>query len=183
MKYLFASDIHGSFAACKAILSRLDAENADRLVLLGDLLYHGPRNPFSEDYNPLAISEMLNTLSPKPFCVRGNCDSEVDQMVLNFPIMADYTLLPLHNGRIAFITHGHLFNIHNMPQLNHGDLLIHGHTHIHTVEEHEGILYINPGSASLPHEEQPKSYMTLDWNQGLFEIKAFDGTVIKTYQA
>ncbi len=183
MKFLFASDIHGSFAACKAILKQIETEKAGRLILLGDLLYHGPRNPLPEDYNPMAVSEALNALKVKPLAVRGNCDSEVDQMVLNFPIMADFTLLPLQSGRMAFITHGHLYNIHNMPQLSPGDLLIHGHTHIHTAEDHSGVTYINPGSSALPHEGQPKSYMTLDWDNNLFEIKAFDGTVLQSLRA
>jgi len=182
MKFLFASDLHGSLTACKAILSRLEAEQADRLILLGDLLYHGPRNPLPDGYAPLAVSETLNALAVKPLCVRGNCDSEVDQMVLNFPIMADYTLLPLKGGKTAFITHGHLYNIYNMPQLSPGDLLIHGHTHVHTAENHGGVTYLNPGSSALPHEGQPKSYMTLDWEQSLFEIKAFNGTVLQSHR-
>ena len=183
MKFLFASDLHGSFAACNAVLKRLETEKADRLILLGDLLYHGPRNPFPEDYNPMAMSEALNGLQAKPLCVRGNCDSEVDQMVLNFPIMADYSLLPLRTNRMAFLTHGHLYNIHNMPQLQAGDLLIHGHTHIHTVEDLQGVIYINPGSSALAHEGQSNSYMILDWDSSVFTIKAFDGTVLQTYQA
>lgn len=183
MRFLFASDIHGSLPTCKAVLERLEAEKADRLILLGDLLYHGPRNPLPEEYNPLAVSEALNALSVKPLCVRGNCDSEVDQMVLNFPVTADYTMLPLVNNRLAFLTHGHMYNIHHMPQIAPGDLLIHGHTHIHTVEDHQGVTYINPGSATFPFQGQPKSYMTLDWEQNLFEIKAFDGTVLKSHQA
>jgi uncharacterized protein len=183
MKFMFASDIHGSLPACKAVLERLEAEKADRLILLGDLLYHGPRNPLPEGYTPLAMSELLNAMPVKPLCVRGNCDSEVDQMVLNFPITADYTILPLYGGHIAFITHGHLYNVHHMPQIGEGDLLIHGHTHIHTVETHRGVTYINPGSATFPFEGQPKSYMTLDWEQGLFEIKAFDGAVLQSHSA
>ena len=183
MKILFASDIHGSLPACKAILSRLEAEKADRLFLLGDLLYHGARNPLPEGYSTKGVTELLNTLSVKPVCVRGNCDSEVDQMVLQFPITADYTILPLQNNKIAFITHGHLFNINHMPPITSGDLLIHGHTHIHTVEPHDGITYINPGSAALPNNGQPKSYMILDWDQNRFEIKAFDGTILLSHQA
>lgn len=183
MKFLFASDLHGSLTACKAILSRLTDEKADRLILLGDLLYHGPRNPLPDGYNPMAVSELLNGLSVKPLCVRGNCDSEVDQMVLSFPIMADYSFLPLRNDKIAFITHGHLYNVYHMPQLSRGDLLVHGHTHIHTAEDHEGVTYINPGSSALPHEGQPKSYMTLDWEQSLFEIKSFDGAVLQSFRA
>ena len=183
MKYMFASDLHGSFAACKAVIKQLEAEQADRLILLGDLLYHGPRNPLPTEYNPAAVAEALSALQPKPLSVRGNCDSEVDQMVLAFPIMADYTLLPLAGGKTAFITHGHLYNVHNLPPFSPGDLLIHGHTHIHTVEDHDGITYINPGSASLPHEGQPKSYMTLDTETNLFEIKSFDAVVLQSFQA
>ena len=183
MKFLFASDIHGSLPACKAVLERLEAEQAARLILLGDLLYHGPRNPLPDGYNPMAVADALNELAVKPLCVRGNCDSEVDQMVLNFPVMADYTLLPLQNNKTAFITHGHLYNIHHMPQLGPGDILIHGHTHIHTVETHQEVTYINPGSVSLPHEGQPKSYMTLASDQNLFEIKSFNGTVLQSHRA
>ena len=183
MKIMFASDIHGSLPACKAILTRFAEEKADRLFLLGDLLYHGPRNPLPEGYNPMGMSEMLNALSVKPICVRGNCDSEVDQMVLDFPITADYAILPLKNNQIAFLTHGHLYNIHSMPPISPGDLLIHGHTHIHTAENHHGITYINPGSSSLPNHNQPKSYMTLDGDTNLFEIKGFDGSVLLSYSA
>lgn len=183
MKFLFASDIHGSAPACEAVLEHFEAEKAERLILLGDLLYHGPRNPLPEGYNPKAVIGLLNGLSLKPLCVRGNCDAEVDQMVLQFPIMADYAPLPLVNNHIAFLTHGHVFNLHQMPPLCPGDLLIHGHTHVHTVEHQEGITYINPGSVSLPHEGQPKTYMTLDWEQNQFKIKAFDGTVLMAYDA
>lgn len=183
MKFLFASDIHGSFTACKAILKQLEAEEADRLILLGDLLYHAPRNPLPESYDPLAVSEAFNELKVKPLCVRGNCDSEVDQMVLHFPIMADYMVLPLKANKTAFLTHGHLYNVNHMPRINSGDLLIHGHTHIHTIVDRDGVTYINPGSASLPHDNQPRSYMTLDWDQSLLEIKAFDGTILQSYRA
>jgi hypothetical protein len=183
MKFLFASDFHGSLLACNAVLERLEAEKADRLILLGDLLYHGPRNPLPDGYHPLETAEALNSLPVKPLCVRGNCDSEVDQMVLNFPIMADYTLLPLPNNHVAFITHGHLYNLHSLPPVSPGDILIHGHTHIHTVQAQQGITYINPGSVSLPHDGQPKSYMILDWEDALFTVKAFDGTVLQTFRA
>jgi len=183
MKYLIASDIHGSYAACKAVLQRLGNEQAGKLILLGDLLYHGPRNPLPDEYNPQAVADALNALAVKPLCVRGNCDSEVDQMVLNFPIMADYALLPLPGNKTAFLTHGHLYSVYDRPPINDGDLIIHGHTHIHIVETNNGLTYLNPGSAALPHDGQPKSYMTLDWEQSLFEIKAFDGTVLKSYHA
>ena len=182
MKYLIASDLHGSLSAAEAVLARLTAEKADRLILLGDLLYHGPRNDLPDQYNPKGVIALLNALPVKPLAVRGNCDAEIDQMVLEFPIMADYALLPLRNNRTAFITHGHLFNLANRPPYQPGDLLIHGHTHVHTVETNNGLTYINPGSAALPKEGQPKSYMTLDWEAGLFEIKSFDGVVLQSYR-
>ena len=179
MKYFFASDIHGSKPACEAIFERFSLESANRLILLGDLLYHGPRNDLPDGYNPKAVFAMLNNLSPAPLCVRGNCDAEVDQMVLNFPIMADYALLQLDGGRCAFITHGHLFNTQNPPPHNAGDVLIHGHTHLHCVEPQEDYVYLNPGSAALPMEDQAKSYMI--YENGLFSIKNFAGKILQTY--
>lgn len=181
MKYLFASDLHGSRAAAEAVLQRYEAEKADRLILLGDLLYHGPRNPLPEGHDPMGVAKLFNSMPVKPLAVRGNCDAEIDQMVLEFPIMADYMLLPLKNGAQAFITHGHLFNLATRPPYRHGDVLIHGHTHVHAVETSDGLTYINPGSAALPKEEQPKSYMTLDWDAGVFEIKDFGGAVLKRF--
>ena len=181
MKYLFASDLHGSRTATEAVLARMEAEKADRLILLGDLLYHGPRNPLPEGHDPMGVADLLNALPVKPYAIRGNCDSEVDQMVLDFPIMGDYLLLPLANGTMAFITHGHLFNLGVRPPYRPGDVLVHGHTHVHTVETSEGLTYINPGSASLPKENQPRSYMTLDWGAGIFEIKTLDGELIRRH--
>ena len=180
MKYFFASDLHGSKSACDAVLSRFSAESADRLILLGDLLYHGPRNDLPDQYDPRAVFETLNALSPAPLCVRGNCDAEVDQMVLNFPIMADYCLLPLTEACCAFVTHGHLFHTGNPPPHNPGDVLIHGHTHVHCVQRHGDYTYINPGSAALPKEGQPKSYMV--YENGLFSIKDLAGAVLLTHQ-
>ena len=181
MKYLFASDLHGSRSAAQAVLERLTAEKADRLILLGDLLYHGPRNDLPDAYSPKEVFELFNAMPVKPFAVRGNCDAEIDQMVLDFPIMADYMLLPLANGATAFVTHGHLFNLANRPPYRPGDVLIHGHTHVHAVQTDGGLTYLNPGSSALPKEGQPKSYMTLDWEAGLFTIKAMDGSTLRTY--
>ena len=181
MKYLFATDLHGSRSAAEAVLSRMEAENVDRLILLGDLLYHGPRNPLPDAHDPMGVADLLNSLPVKPYAVRGNCDSEVDQMVLDFPIMGDYIILPLVNGSMAFITHGHVFNLATRPPYRPGDVLIHGHTHVHCVESSNGLTYINPGSAALPKENQPKSYMLLDWDTGLFEIKTFEGIVLQRH--
>ena len=180
MKYLFASDLHGSASACEAVLARLAEEKADRLILLGDLLYHGPRNDLPNRYDPKAVFAMLNAVSPAPLCVRGNCDSEVDQMVLDFPIMADYLPLPLPGGRTAFITHGHLWNISMPPPHQPGDVLIHGHTHLHGVFPQKDYVYINPGSASLPKGGQPKSYMV--YEDGVFTIKSMEGQILAEHR-
>ncbi len=181
MKIFFASDIHGSRAATELVLERLEAEQADRWFLLGDILYHGPRNDLPEGYAPKDVFALLNSCPVKPLCVRGNCDAEIDQMVLEFPIMADYALLPLEDGRCAFVTHGHLFNVVNPPPIKKGDALIHGHTHVHCAMPYDGYVYINPGSAALPKEGQPRSYMV--YENGIFTIKALEtGETLMEYR-
>lgn len=172
MKLFFASDIHGSQYAMEKVLERLQQEQADRLILLGDLLYHGPRNDLPQAYAPKEVIRLLNECPITPLCVRGNCDAEVDQMVLSFPILADYMLLPLENGCCAFVTHGHLFNTECPPPHRPGDVLIHGHTHVHGVWQQSDYTYINPGSAALPKENQPKSYMV--YQDGRFTIKELE---------
>lgn len=179
MKLMFASDIHGSRSATEAVLRQYKTEGASRLVLLGDLLYHGPRNDLPDQYDPKAVTALLNGMRDDLLCVRGNCEAEVDQMVLSFPVMADYALFDLH-GTTAFITHGHLFNLDHLPPHKPGDLLIHGHTHVLTVQEKDGMTYINPGSAALPKEGNPKSYMV--YEDGLFTIKTLDGETILTHR-
>ena len=129
MKLMIASDIHGSAYYCKKMVAAYQREHADRLLLLGDIIYHGPRNDLPEDYDPKAVISLLNPLKQEILCVRGNCDTEVDQMVLEFPIMAEYCLLEL-NGQTIFATHGHHFNPQNPPMLKDGDILLNGHTHI-----------------------------------------------------
>ena len=181
MKIFFASDLHGSALACMQMLAQFETEKADRLILLGDLLYHGPRNDLPERYQPKEVIRMLNEFTPAPLCVRGNCDAEIDQMVLAFPIMAEYALLPLAGGRCAFLTHGHLHNTQAVPPHNAGDLLIHGHTHVHGVFPQGDYVYINPGSVALPKEGQPKSYMT--YENGVFVIKQLeDGKALMEYR-
>ena len=164
MKLVFASDIHGSAYWCEALLNAFHAEGADKLILLGDLLYHGPRNPLPDRYDPKKVFEMLNGLKEKILAVRGNCDSEVDQMVLEFPMMADYALLE-ECGRTLFLTHGHLFNADMPPILKETDLLFNGHFHTpenRTMEK--GGIYVNVGSVSLPKPDTPHSYVLLDEN-------------------
>ena len=161
MKLMFASDIHGSELYCSRVLELYHQEQADKLILLGDLLYHGPRNDLPEGYNPKGVIRLLNEMAPHLLCVRGNCDAQVDQMVLNFPILADYMTI-FEGGRMWFISHGHIYNKENMPPLQPGDLLIHGHTHIQAMEPAGENIYINPGSVSIPKNGNAHSYMVYE---------------------
>ena len=162
MKLIIASDIHGSAYWCEQLLETFAFEGADKLVLLGDLLYHGPRNDFPDDYSPKKVFEMLNGIKDKLLCVRGNCDSEVDQMVLEFPMMADYAVIPF-GARTLFLTHGHLFDPANPPLLKKGDILFNGHFHLPQNKELSGgVLYANCGSVALPKDGTPHSYILLD---------------------
>ncbi|MCH5353139.1 MAG: phosphodiesterase [Acutalibacter sp.] len=172
MKWLIASDIHGDAACCERLLKAFEKEKAARLLLLGDLLYHGPRNDLPEGYDPKGVIALLNAEKEKIFCVRGNCEAEVDQMVLEFPVLADYCLLEAEN-RLIFATHGHSFNLSSPPPMKPGDILLHGHTHIPAKDFSSGFWYLNPGSVSLPKEGSPKSYMTLE--NGTFLWKTLDG--------
>ena len=162
MKLLIASDIHGSAFYCRELLAAFEREQADKLVLLGDVLYHGPRNDLPKEYAPKEVIAMLNPMKNKILCVRGNCDTEVDQMVLEFPILADYCILCV-GDRMIYATHGHNFNMTSLPPLQVGDVLLHGHTHIPAWTEFgEGNLYLNPGSVSIPKEGSAHSYMILE---------------------
>ena len=160
-KLMIASDIHGSAYYCKKMLEAFDREQADRLLILGDILYHGPRNDLPKEYAPKEVIKMLNERKNRIFCVRGNCDTEVDQMVLEFPILADYAVIPTAE-RLIYATHGHHFNLKQLPPLQPGDILLHGHTHIPAWEPFgDGNLYLNPGSVSIPKAESEHSYMIL----------------------
>ena len=180
MKIMFASDIHGDYKCACETLDKYREEKAEKLILLGDILYHGPRNDLPKGYAPKKVIELLNSVKAELACVRGNCDTEVDQMVLEFPILADYMLM-YEKERCFFITHGHKYNTAEPPMLKAGDILIHGHTHVLTVTPFgEGNTYLNPGSVSLPKENNPKSYMT--YEDGTFLIKDFEGNVIKKFE-
>jgi len=172
MRWLIASDIHGSAFWCEKLVEAFRREKVDRLLLLGDILYHGPRNALPEAYAPMDTAAMLNELREYAVSVRGNCEAEIDQMVLSFPAMADYLLVDLGNVLI-FATHGHVFNAMNPPPLRRGDILLHGHTHVPVCEEHEGFWLMNPGSVSIPKMDSPHSYMTAE--NGLFLWKDLDG--------
>ena len=164
MKWMIASDLHGSAYYCRKMLEAFEREGADRLFLLGDLLYHGPRNDLPREYAPKEVIPLLNGKKEKLLCVRGNCDAEVDQMVLEFPVLADYAVLPV-GQRLIYATHGHIYPVKNLPPLAPGDVLLHGHTHVPAWTEFgQGNLYLNPGSVSIPKENSPHSYMTLEGN-------------------
>ena len=174
MKLLIASDIHGSARFCRDLLAAWDREQPDRVLLLGDLLYHGPRNDLPEQYAPKEVLALLNARKQDLLCVRGNCDTEVDQMVLDFPILADYALL-LWEGLRLYATHGHVYNASRLPPLQSGDILLHGHTHIPAWDQVEGRWILNPGSISIPKENTPHSYMVLEG--GVFLWKSLDGEI------
>lgn len=178
MKWMIASDVHGSAVWCRRMLAAFEREGADRLLLLGDLLYHGPRNDLPEGYSPKEVIGMLNGMKERVFCVRGNCEAEVDQMVLEFPVLAEYCLLEAA-GRLVFATHGHHFNLQEPPLLRPGDVLLHGHTHVPAKAQHAGWWYLNPGSVALPKEGSAHSYMTLE--EGLFTWKDMDGDAYDTF--
>ena len=177
MKLMIASDIHGSSTYCREMIAAFEREQPDCLLLLGDLLYHGPRNALPAGYDTQAVIEMLNGIADKLICVRGNCDAEVDQMVLNFPIMADYTWLDV-NGLRIFATHGHLFGLQNPLKVKKSDILLGGHTHVPTLIKYDEFTYVNPGSVSIPKEGSCHSYAVLEGRT--FTWKNLQGEVYKT---
>ncbi len=178
MKWMIASDIHGSAKYCREMLAAYDREGADRLLLLGDILYHGPRNDLPADYAPKEVIVMLNARKNDILCVRGNCDAEVDQMVLEFPIMADYAVI--NEGALTiFATHGHIYHEANLPKMMRGSVLLHGHTHVPKCTVHDDYIYMNPGSVSIPKEQSAHGYMTLE--AGVFTWKDFEGNESKRF--
>ncbi len=157
MKYMIASDVHGSAYYCRLLKECVEKENPDKVILLGDLLYHGARNPLPREYNTLQTAAILNSIKTRLLCVSGNCDSQVDSLVLEFPIDAAYCILPVGN-RTAILAHGHVTPAH----LHKGDILINGHFHVPAFEERENYTYVNCGSVSIPKENSPHSYLVLE---------------------
>ncbi len=179
MKYLIASDLHGSFYYAEKLLQIYKDEKADKLILLGDLLYHGPRNQLPKDYNPMKVFELFNTMTDEIIAVRGNCDSEVDQMVLNFPMMADYAIIN-DGARTLFATHGHLFNEENLPPLSKGAIFMHGHTHVHEISDRGSYVFLNPGSLSLAKGDEINSYAIYENN--IITLKDLNGEVLSSLE-
>lgn len=190
MKLMIASDIHGSAFYCEKMIEAYRKENGDRLLLLGDILYHGPRNDLPEDYAPKEVIAMLNYMKEELLCVRGNCEAEVDQMVLDFPVMADYCFLELPGSNKedmvnVLATHGHVYNQKNLPPMKNGDILLCGHTHIPacdqiTHESNKKCWYLNPGSVSIPKEDSQHSYMI--YENGIFRWKNMKGEEYMTWK-
>ena len=176
MKIFIASDIHGDIECAKATVEAYKEEGADKLLLLGDLLYHGPRNDLPPAYAPKKVIELLNSYKENIIAVRGNCDTEVDQMVLSFPILADYAVI-YADGITVYATHGHNHNLEKLPPLSRGDMLLHGHTHVLCAKPFgECSYYLNPGSVTLPKEGNPKTYAILE--NGVFTVKDFNKSVV-----
>lgn len=178
MKLLIASDLHGSACYAGKLMEAWRQEKPERLLLLGDLLYHGPRNPLPEGYDCMAVAGMLNGMKEHILAVRGNCDCEVDQMVLEFPMLADYALLDW-DGVKLYATHGHRWNEDCPPPMAEGTVLLNGHFHVPAAHPHPGGHYINPGSTSLPKNGHPGSYLLLE--DRTFVWKTMDGQVFQTY--
>lgn len=179
MKWMIASDIHGSAYYCSRLIEAYKTEQAERLLLLGDVLYHGPRNDLPRDYAPKKVIEMLNAMKDDIFAVRGNCESEVDQMVMQFPVLAEYALIPAGDSLI-YAVHGHNYNEKNLPPLHKGDILLNGHTHVPKCVEHDDYVYMNPGSVSIPKEDSHHGYMIFEDN--VFIWKDLDGEVKNIYE-
>ncbi len=180
MKLLIASDLHGSARYTRQLLTQYEKEKAEKLILLGDILYHGPRNDLPEEYAPKEVIAMLSPLAGEILCVRGNCDCEVDQMVLPFPVLADYGWLYL-GGHTVYLTHGHVVNKDHPLPFAKGDILLHGHTHIPVCEDCGDFMYLNPGSVSIPKEGSAHSYMV--YEDGVFCWKdLMTGETYREYQ-
>ena len=170
MKLLIASDIHGSAYWCKKLMELMEREQPDKMLLLGDLLYHGPRNDLPRDYAPKQVIPMLSAYADRILCVRGNCEAEVDQMVLPFPCMAEYALLHC-DGKTMYLTHGHHGNPQNLPPLEAGSIFLSGHTHVKLDSWVKGIRCLNPGSVSIPKDG---SHSCLIYSDGEFRFHTWE---------
>ena len=180
MKLLIASDIHGDADCCRALLDAAERESVEKILILGDILYHGPRNDLPEGYAPKKVIEMLNEVADKLLCVRGNCDTEVDQMVLSFPVLSDTAFV--YDGETnltLFMSHGHKYSPDNLPPISGKVVFLYGHTHLLGKCEKGGIPCVNPGSVSLPKGGNKKTYAT--YEGGRIEIKELDGKIVESY--
>lgn len=174
MKILFISDIHGSSYYAEKLLEIIKKENPEKIVLLGDLYYHGPRNPLTKEYNPMKVAEILNSLKDRLLAVKGNCDAEVDEMISEFNF--ENNIILNENGRKIFLTHGHKYHIEKLPK-EEFDIMIYGHFHTGFIKEKEGKIYANTGSISLPKNNTKNSYIILEENR--IVLKDVDGNILE----
>lgn len=182
MKLLIASDIHGDCVCCEKMIERANLHEVDKIVILGDILYHGPRNDLPENYAPKKVIELLNKISGKLLCVRGNCEAEVDQMVLNFPVLSDIAWI--YDGECGislYLSHGHIYNPDKLPPLCEGSVFTYGHTHLYGFCEKDGVLCVNPGSVSLPKGGNPKTYAI--YEDGKISVFGLDGEFLESRDA
>ena len=177
MKFLVVSDIHGSYYYAKKFKEIYENENPDQIILLGDLYYHGPRNSLTEEYSPMKVAGILNDYKDKILCIRGNCDAEVDEMISDFKFN-DHILMEI-NGKEFYFTHGHKYNIENIPY-DDFDVMMYGHIHQGFIQEKEGFVFANPGSISLPKCNSAHSYIVIDENKII--LKDVDGNVLQKYE-
>ena len=178
MKLLIASDIHGDAVCCRQMLDAAKRENTDKILILGDILYHGPRNDLPAGYAPKEVIEMLNGIADKLLCVRGNCDTEVDQMVLSFPVLSDTAFVyDAENDLTLYMSHGHKYSPDALPPLPKGSVFLSGHTHVLGFWDKDGIICHNPGSVSLPKNNNPKTYSVYENRK--ITIKTLDGETIE----
>ena len=173
MKYLIASDIHGSAFYCKEVLLAAENEKADKIILLGDVYNHGPRNALPKDYAPMKVAELLNGVKERLIVIKGNCDSEVDAMISEFDFLPGMCLAL--GNKLCFLTHGHVYNIDHAPKTKY-DAVIYGHFHTGFIKEKDGVLYINAGSASIPKDNTKHSYLIADEKK--ITLKEIGGQVI-----
>lgn len=177
MKLMIASDIHGSKHFCEKLLVKYMDESPEKLIVLGDLLYHGPRNDIPEGYDPKRVCTLLNLVKDNLICVKGNCDAEVDQSILEFPIMSEYAVI-FADDIVMYLTHGDKYNIDNPLPMNEHNIMIYGHTHIPLYEENENGVFVNPGSVSIPKENSEHSYLI--YEDGVFTWKDLEGNEYMT---
>ncbi len=178
MKLVIASDVHGSEKYCKELVDRFFEESADRLVLLGDILYHGPRNPLPDGYDPKGVCALLNPLKERIVCVNGNCDGEVDQMVLDFPLIKGFTAI-FDDTHALYLTHGHIFSKDSPLPVPQGSVVLYGHTHVPDFSLCDGVYYVNPGSISLPKNDSERGYIV--YENGVFTRKTLNGKVLERH--
>lgn len=173
MKYLIASDIHGSAYYTQKLISAFESEGAEKLVLLGDIYNHGPRNPLPEEYAPLKVAELLNGIKDKLIVIKGNCDSQVDTLISEFDFVDNSVLVS--GNKTVFCTHGHIYNQNSMPKTKF-DVVIYGHFHTGFIKEENGVIIVNAGSVSLPKDNTKNSYVLI--NDGCIFLKDLDGNII-----